>query len=85
MSGQYNTIILLLWFVLWGSPSQHKKALFMHRVWIYVSVHGMVPTVLIYHVTSDTRPAPFSACNIEKVGGAWGRGYIMLTSFEVWI
>ena len=33
-----------------------------------------MPTFLIYHVTSDTRPSPFSACNIEKVGEAWGRG-----------
>ena len=33
-----------------------------------------MPTFLVYHVTSDTRPSPFSACNIEKVGVAWGRG-----------
>ena len=24
-------------------------------------------------MTSDTRPSPLSACNIEKVGVAWGR------------
>ena len=29
------------------------------------------------HVISDTRPSPFSACNIEKVGVAWGRGYVV--------
>lgn len=28
----------------------------------------------ICHVTSDTRPSPFSACNIEYVGVAWGQG-----------
>ena len=33
----------------------------------------------VYHVTSDTRPSPFSMCNIEKVGVAWGRGYIGTT------
>ena len=27
------------------------------------------------HVTLDTRLPLFSACNIEKLGGAWGRGY----------
>ena len=27
------------------------------------------------HVILDTRPSLFSACNIEKVGVAWGRGY----------
>ena len=29
-----------------------------------------MPTFLVYHVTSDTRPSPFSACNIEKVHGS---------------
>ena len=28
-----------------------------------------------YHVISHTRPSRFSACNIEKLGWAWGRGY----------
>ena len=27
------------------------------------------------HVRSRTRPSRFSACNIEKLGVAWGRGY----------
>ena len=27
------------------------------------------------HVILNTRPSRFSACNIEKLGGAWGRGY----------
>ena len=31
-------------------------------------------TISLSHVTSRTRPSPFSACNIEKVGVAWGRG-----------
>ena len=26
------------------------------------------------HVILDTRPSHFSACNIEKLGRAWGRG-----------
>ena len=29
----------------------------------------------IMHVILDTRPSRFSACNIEKLGVAWGRGY----------
>ena len=28
----------------------------------------------IMHVILDTRPSHFSACNIEKLGVAWGRG-----------
>ena len=28
------------------------------------------------HVILDTRPSRFSACNIENIGVAWGRGYI---------
>ena len=28
----------------------------------------------VTHVRSRTRPSPFSACNIENVGVAWGRG-----------
>ena len=27
------------------------------------------------HVQLDTRPSHFSACNTEKLGGAWGQGY----------
>ena len=27
------------------------------------------------HVTIDTRLPLFPACNIEKLGGAWGQGY----------
>ena len=27
------------------------------------------------HITLDTRPSHFSACNIENAGVAWGRGY----------
>ena len=30
------------------------------------------------HVILDTRPSRFSACNIEKLGVAWGRGYSVL-------
>ena len=30
----------------------------------------------VCHAISDTRPSPFSACNIENVGVAWGRGYL---------
>ena len=30
----------------------------------------------IMHVILDTRPSRFSACNIEKLGVAWGRGYV---------
>ena len=33
----------------------------------------------IMHVTLDTRPSGFSACNIEKLGVAWGRGYMQDT------
>ena len=33
-------------------------------------------TIDIAHVISDTRPSRFSACNIEKMGRAWGQGYI---------
>ena len=29
----------------------------------------------VTHVILDTRPSSFSACNIEKLGRAWGRGY----------
>ena len=32
-------------------------------------------TTVLPHVTLDTRPSRFSACNIEKLGVAWGRGY----------
>ena len=28
----------------------------------------------VTHVISHTRPSRFSACNIEKLGVAWGRG-----------
>ena len=34
------------------------------------------------HVTLDTRPSCFSACNIEKLRDrAWGRGYIKNYSY----
>ena len=33
----------------------------------------------VSHVQSDTRLSRFSACNIEKLGVAWGRGYIWCT------
>ena len=33
----------------------------------------------------DTRPSHFSACNIEKLGVAWGRGYITCTSLNTCI
>ena len=48
-----------------------------------VSDHTRAPTHDNYcsttvtpHVTSLTRLSRFSACNIEKLGVAWGRGYI---------
>ena len=31
-------------------------------------------TAVLPHVQTCTRPSPFSACNIENVGVAWGRG-----------
>ena len=39
-------------------------------------------TFRVYHVTSATRPSRFSACNIERLGRAWERGYSM-TTFHV--
>ena len=33
----------------------------------------------ITHVTSDTKPSHFSACNIEKLERAWGQGYTLTT------
>ena len=38
------------------------------------SLYGL-STGDVTHVTLDTRPSRFSACNIEKLGVAWGRGY----------
>ena len=44
---------------------------------------GCLPSVyLLYrhdtaHVISHTRPFRVSACNIEKLGVAWGRGYVL--------
>ena len=38
------------------------------------------------HVQLDTRPSSFSVCNIEKLGGAWGRGYwsaIFTTNYSI--
>ena len=38
------------------------------------SLYGL-STGDVTHATLDTRPSRFSACNIEKLGVAWGRGY----------
>ena len=38
----------------------------------------------ITHVTLDTRPSLLSACNIENVGVAWGRGYNYVLILLVW-
>ena len=38
------------------------------------SLYGL-STRYVTHVTLDTRPSHFSACNIENAGVAWGRGY----------
>ena len=46
-----------------GHPSLCFVATFYHM------------TVDITHVILDTRPSRFSACNIEKLGRAWVRGY----------
>ena len=41
--------------------------------------------VHVSHVQLDTRLPCFSACNIKKVGGAWGQGYISRSGdFFVW-
>ena len=32
----------------------------------------------VTHVTLTPRPSRFSACNIEKLGWAWGRGYCLV-------
>ena len=39
----------------------------------------------VYHMTSATGPSRFSACNIEKLGRACGRGYPLfpLTHFKL--
>ena len=39
------------------------------------SLYGL-STGDVTHVTLDTRPSRFSACSIEKLGVAWGRGYM---------
>ena len=39
------------------------------------SAHDHYFVTYVYVVTSHPRPSRFSACNIEKVGVAWGRGY----------
>ena len=43
--------------------------------WILSTLNFTLHTGDVYHVTSDTRPSPFSACIIEKVRVAWGQGY----------
>ena len=42
------------------------------------SLYGL-STRCVTHVILDTRPSLFSACNIENVGVAWGRGYPLPT------
>ena len=34
----------------------------------------LLSTLYVVHVILNTRPSCFSACNIEKLGVAWGRG-----------
>ena len=42
------------------------------------SLYGL-STGDVTHMTLDTRSSGFSACNIEKLGVAWGRGYMLDT------
>jgi hypothetical protein len=44
--------------------------------------HPRAIITVLPHVQTSTRPSPFSACNIENVGVAWGRGYTKLSLFE---
>ena len=41
-----------------------KQAVFESDLFDYVGLHNRIT----FHVTSDTRPSHFSACNIEKLG-----------------
>ena len=40
----------------------------------------LLSTLYVAHVILNTRPSRFSACNIEKLGVARGRGYVCCTA-----
>ena len=46
------------------------------------SLYGL-STLYVTHVILDTRLSHFSTCNIEKLGRAWGRGYIIHPSVQL--
>ena len=47
--------------------------------WTDLLTAGLRIIMMQTHVTSDTRPSRFSACNTEKLGRVWGWGYVAYT------
>ena len=72
MANECGTILLVCRYVFNDKP---KRAIRGDQV-VGLSAFSSSLLNVPANVILDTRSSCFSACNIEKLGRAWGRGYV---------